>query len=122
VLLVDADDAEHRHRREDGGAGADHDRRLAGGDPLALVTPLGLGQRRVQDGDAVAEAEPEAAERLRRQRDLRHEHDRAAAPRERRFAGADVHLGLAAPRRAVEQEVPAARLEQLRDARERALL
>ena len=66
-------------RREDGRARADDDRRLAGDDPLALVAPLRVGQRRVQDGDAVAEAGPEAAEGLRRQRDLGDEHDRAAA-------------------------------------------
>ncbi len=79
MLLVDADQAEPRHRREDRGAGADDDGCLAGDDPLALVAPLGVGQPGVQDGDAIAEAGLEAAERLRRQRDLGDEHDRAAA-------------------------------------------
>ena len=81
-------------------------RRLAARDALALVAPLGVGQPRVEDGDAVAEARAEAAERLRRQRDLRHEHDRAAPALERRRAGLEVDLGLAAAGRAGEQEVP----------------
>ena len=103
MLLVDADQAEVRHRREDRRAGADDDRRLARDDPLALVAPLGVGQPGVQDGDAVAEARLEAPERLRRQRDLGDEHDRAAPARERRRAGLQVDLGLAAPRRAGEE-------------------
>ena len=122
VLLVDADDAERRHRREHRRARTDDDRSLARRDPLALVAPLRLGQRGVQHGDAIAEAHAEAAERLRRERDLRHEHDRAAAARERRLAGADVDLGLAAAGRAEQQDVAAVAVEQLVDARERALL
>ncbi len=94
-------------------------RRLTRRDPLALVAALGLGQRGVQHGDAVAEALAEAAERLRRERDLRDEHDRAASARERGLARADVDLGLAAARRAVEQDVAAVAVEQLVDARER---
>ena len=50
-----------------------------------------------------------------------HEHDRAAAARERRLARADVDLGLAAAGRAVEQDVAAAAVEQRRrSARARA--
>ena len=119
MLLVDADQAEVRHRREDGRAGADDDRRLAGDDPLALVAPLGVGQARVQHGDAVAEARLEAAERLRRQRDLRHEHDRAAAARERGRAGLEVDLRLAAAGRAGEEQVAAAAVDRRDDPRDR---
>ena len=61
VLLVDADEPEIRHRREDRGARADHDRGLTRGDSLALVAPLGVGQRRVQDRDPFTEARPKAA-------------------------------------------------------------
>ena len=43
--------------------------------------------------------------RLRRERDLGHEHDRAEPALERRLAGPQVDLGLAAAGRAVEQEV-----------------
>ena len=108
VLLVDADDADPIERGEDRRAGADDDRSVAACDPLPLVAALGLGERRVEDGDAVAEAGAEAADRLRRERDLRDEHDRAASPLERGRARLDVDLGLAAAGRAVEQEVAAA--------------
>ena len=115
VLLVDADHAERRERREHCRAGADHDTGLAGDDPLPLVPPLGLREAGVQKRDAVAEARAEAAERLRRERDLRHEDDRAAARGERGLAGADVDLGLAAARRAGEEDVAAAAPEQALD-------
>ena len=105
MLLVDDHEAEVAHRREDRRAGADDDPRLAARDPIALVAPLGLPERRVEDRDRVAEALPEAADRLRGERDLRHEHDRAEAARERRLAGLEVDLGLAAPGRPDEQEV-----------------
>ena len=95
-------------------------RRLARDDPLALVAPLGLGQARVQDGDAVAEARPEAAEGLRRERDLRDEHDRAAPALERGRAGLEVDLGLAAAGRAGEQQVAAAGVERARRCARRA--
>ena len=80
MLLVDADQAEPRNRGEDGRARAHDDRRLACDDPLALVAPLRVGEPGVEDRDAIAEAGLEAAERLRRQGDLGHEDDRAAAP------------------------------------------
>ena len=58
----------------------------------------------VEDGDPVAEPGAEAADGLRRQRDLRHEHDRAEPALERRGARLQVDLGLAAPGGAVEEE------------------
>ena len=122
MLLVDADHAERRERREHGRAGADHHRRLAADDPLPLVPPLGLGEAGMEQRDPVSEARDEAAERLRRQRDLRHEHDRAAARGEGGLAGADVDLGLAAAGRAGEEDVAAAARKQALDPLERALL
>ena len=122
MLLVHADHADGTERREHGRAGADDDRRLAGDDPLPLVSPLRLREARVEHGDALAEAGPEAAERLRRQRDLRHEDDRAAARGEGGLAGPDVDLGLAASGRAGEQDVAAAARGELLDPRERPLL
>ena len=56
MLLVDADQPEAAHRREDGRARSDDDAGLARGDPLALVAPLRLRQPRVEHGDPVAEA------------------------------------------------------------------
>ena len=76
----------------------------------------------MEHGDAIAEALAETSERLRRERDLRHEHDRAAAACERGFAGADVHLRLAAAGRAPQEDVAAAGVEQLIDPRERVFL
>ncbi len=81
VLLVDDDEAQARDRREDRRSSSDDDRRRAGRDPRALVAPLRVGQRRVENRDAVAEARAKASDGLRRQRDLRDEHDDAARPR-----------------------------------------
>ena len=123
VLLVDDHEAEVAHRREDRRARADDDPRLAAGDPIALVAPLRLPERRVENRDRVAEALPEPAHRLRGERDLRHEHDRAAAASERRVAGLEVHLGLAAPGRPHEQEVSRRSIvEAADDPRDRRLL
>ena len=108
VLLVDADQPEVADRRENRRPRADDDARLASRDPLALVASLGVGQTRVQDREPVAEARREAAGRLRRQRDLRHQHDRAEPALERRRARLEVDLGLAAAGRPREQEVSAA--------------
>ena len=58
----------------------------------------------VQDRDGVAEAVDEARDDLRRQRDLGHEHDRAAALGERRRGGLQVDLGLARAGDAVQQQ------------------
>ena len=55
-------------------------------------------------GDALAEARPEAAERLRGERDLGDEHDRAEPALERVLAGLEVDLRLPASGGAVEQE------------------
>ena len=56
VLFVDDDQPEATHRSKDRGARADDDSRLATCDPLALVAALGIGQPRMENCDAVAEA------------------------------------------------------------------
>ena len=61
----------------------------------------------MEDRDAVAEARPHAADRLRRERDLGHEQDRAEPALEHGGADLEVDLGLAGAGRAVEQERPA---------------
>ena len=122
MLLVDADEPEPWHGSEDRGAGADDDRCLAGDDALPLVAPLGVGQPGVQDGDAIAEAGLEAPERLRRQRDLGDEHDRAAAAGQRRRARLQVDLCLAAPRRPREEQMGAVSVHRLDDPRDGAPL
>jgi hypothetical protein len=108
VLLVHDDEAEREDRGEDRRAGADDDRCLAGGDALAFVATLGIRQRGVQDGDPLPEAGTEAAERLRGERDLGNEDDGPASALEGRGASLQIHLGLPAARRTVQQDMSAA--------------
>ena len=115
VLLVDDDQPEPADRREHRRARADDDPRLAARDALALVAALGVGQRRVEDRDAVAEPRADAADGLRRERDLRDEDDRAEAALEHRRARLQVDLGLAGAGRAVEQDVAGAAVDDARD-------
>ena len=122
VLLVDAHDTEAAHRREDGGARADDDSRLPRSDPFTLVAPLRLREPGVEHRHEVAETRAEATERLRRERDLRDEDDGVAAAGHCRRTGAEVHLGLAAPRLAPEQEMPSTVSQRLLDAPDRCLL
>ena len=105
MLLVDDDQPDVGHRREDRRARADADPRLA----ARAAAPTRRGARpgesaRVQDGDRVAEALDEARDDLRRQRDLGHEHDDAAAGRERRRRGLQVDLGLPRAGDAVQEQ------------------
>ncbi len=104
VLLVDDDQAEAAHGSEHRRAGTDDDARLAARDSLALVSPLGLAEARVEDRHPVAEPCPRTADGLGRERDLGHEQDRAEPPLESRRAGLEVHLGLPRARRPEEQE------------------
>ena len=105
------------HRREDRRACADGDARLAAGEPLPLVAALRFRQRRMQERDPLAEPRAEAAHRLRRERDLRHEDDRSEPALEDRRARLEIHLGLAAARCAVQEEVRAgAVVERAHDA------
>ena len=84
VLLVDDDEAQVAHRREDGRAGADHHPRLAGGQRQPAVEPLALAEVAVPDDDLVVggdglQASVQARHGLGRERDLGHEVDHAAA-------------------------------------------
>src|SRR5262249_222159 len=99
------------------------DPRLAAGDPLALVAPLGVGETGVKDRDASRVAGADPADRLRREGDLRNEDDRTETALERRLAGLEVHLGLARPGGAVEQNrAPRPRVEAGDDLPDRGLL
>ena len=119
VLLVDDDETEPIDGREHGRPRADDDARRTRRDPLALVTTLGIGEGRVEHGDAVAEARAEATDGLRREGDLGHEHDDSAAALERRRGGLEVDLRLPAPRRALEQDVAAVSVQRGDDSRRR---
>src|SRR6201999_2838679 len=85
VLLVDDDQAEVADRGEDRRTRADADLRLAAAQALPLVEAFAVGEGAVEDGEAVAEAGAEASDGLRREADLRHQDDRAAAAGERRL-------------------------------------
>ena len=105
VLLVDDDQPDAAHRREHGRPRADDDPRLAPRDPVALVAPLRRTERRVHDRDAVAEPATKSSHRLRREGDLRHEHDRPEPALERCRAGLEVDLRLAAAGRPLQEHM-----------------
>ena len=69
----------------------------------------------MQDRDPVAEPRLESTDRLRGQSDLRHQHDRRAAPGQHFFDHSQVHLGLARTGHPGKQHaLPRLRLIQLR--------
>ena len=103
LLLVDDDDAEVAHGREHRRARADHDARPAGLDLFEAVAALSGGQRRVQHRDQIAELCGELPQHLRRQSDLRDEHDGALSGLERVRDQAQIDLRLAAARHAEQQ-------------------
>ena len=106
VLLVDDDQPDVGQRREHGRARSHADPRLAAAQTKPLLLALALAEPGVQHRHDVPEARLEAAHRLRRERDLRHQHDRAPAGGQRGLHGLEVHLGLARPGHPVEQEAP----------------
>ncbi len=118
VLLVHDDQADVGQRGEDRRAGAHDHAHVARDGGLAHRPALAVRDAGMEDGDLLAEAGGEAARGLRRERDLRHEHEHRAPAGERALGGPQVDLGLARPRDPVEQEIAPARLEQLLDPRD----
>ena len=105
VLLVDDQHRQPRHRREQRRARADGQPQLAAPQRAPGVVALAIAQPAVQHRDALAEARPKARHELRRERDLRHQHQRAAvAARARCCHDLQVDLGLAGAGDAVQQE------------------
>ncbi len=107
VLLVDHDQAEVLHGREDRAARAQHHVRAALAHAPVLGRPLGRRQGRVPDRDVLAEAGAQAPEQLRGERDLGDQHDAPAAARPGRLDGVQVHLGLPRAGHPVHQQGPA---------------
>ncbi len=103
VLLVDDDEPEVGEGQEQRRAGADDEPRLAGGDGRPGAAAGGLGHARVPLGRAGAEAGLDPVEELDRERDLRQEHQRLTALRQRLGDGLEVDLGLARAGDAVQQ-------------------
>ena len=99
-----------RRGGEDRAAGADDHRDGPLGDPLPVPVPLGVAQVAVQHGHR-AEPLAEPLDRLRREADLRHQHDRLPAEMDHLLDRLDVDLGLAAAGHAVDEDrlVPAER-------------
>ncbi len=107
VLLIDHDEAEPVQRREDGRPRADDDARAPGADVLPLIVPLARGEMAVQHGDAdflPDEARAKMLDCLRRERDFRHEHQRAFTQRQHLRDGLQINFRLAAAGHAVEQD------------------
>ena len=103
MLLVDDDQADPFERREHRRARADDDIDVAAADALPLIVTLAIREPAMLDRHALAERLPEHRGDHRRQRDLRHEHEHAAARLAHGRRQPQVKLGLPAPCHAVEQ-------------------
>ena len=103
VLFVHDNQAQILDGRPDRAPGADDDTRRAGADAVPFVVAFAVRERRVEDGDAVAEARGEPLNRLRRERDLRHHDDGAAPGVEFARNRLEVDFRLAAARHAEEE-------------------
>ena len=116
MLLVHDDEAKRFHRRKDRRTRADDDARAALPDLVPFIMPLSGTQMRMQDGDKrlqFSRTEPrlEPLHRLRRQRNFRHEHDRALTLLQRVRDGLQIHLRLARTRDAMQKESCGRRIE-----------
>ena len=104
VLLVHDHQPEGPDGREHRAAGAQHHVCLTPGDAVVLGRPLGRGEGRVPDRHALSQARTQAPQQLRSEGDLRHEHQRAPPPRTRLVDRTQVHLGLARPGHAMQEQ------------------
>ena len=109
VLLVHDDEAERFDRRENRRARADDDAGAALADFVPFIVAFAGGKVRMQNRDerlefAGAESRLEPLDGLRRERNFRHEHDRALALFERMREGLEINLGLAGAGDAVEKK------------------
>ena len=122
VLLVDDDHPQVGHGGKDGRPGSHDDARLAGGDATVLGAPASGAETAVQHGHGAAEPRGEPRRDLRRECDLGNEHDRAATELERVLDQAQIDLGLARPRHAVDEDISPAALQHLDARRDGRLL
>ena len=104
VLLVDDDQSYMVKRGEDGGTRADDDARRSFGDALPGVDALPRRKPGVDEGDAaVGKARGEAADGLRGERDLGHQHEDGLAVGKHLLHEFQNDVGLAAAGDAVQQ-------------------
>ena len=123
VLLVDDDQPEVAHRREDGRARADDNIVKARSNLPPFVVALARRQAAVHDGDRIAESGAKPGDRLRRERDLGDKHYRPLAPPDNGVDRLQVHLGFPAAGDALEQyRLELAPVDALPDEIERDLL
>ena len=118
MFLVDHDEPEVFERRKDGTARADDDARAGSGDPMPFVMSFAVAQMAVQHGNLVLDRrEPvaEALDRLRRQRNLGNQHQRARSAVERVLHPLEIDLGFSASRHPEKEHWP--RLRRVVDGR-----
>ena len=96
--------AEIRDRREHRRARAEHDARLARHALAPGGEAFGVGERGMQHRHRNGETLAETPDELRREPDLRHQHQRALAAAQRSLDRVQIDLGLAAAGDAVQQE------------------
>ena len=105
VFLIHDDRAEVAAGRKDRRARADSDTLLPALQGAPGIESLTIRKTRVQHRHEIAEHRTEAVHRLRRERDLRHEHDRALPlPEHESFEHLKIDQGLPTPRDAMEKE------------------
>ena len=109
MLLIDNDQPQLLHGREHRGTRANDNAGTVLPDLLPFIVAFAGGEMAVKDGHGspqrtMIEAGLEPFDRLRRERNLRHQHDGAPAQFEATRDGLQIHLGLAASRDTVKQE------------------
>ncbi len=102
MFLVDHDQAEPGQRRKHRRARSEHRTRLPGARTAPRRQALGIAQSGVQHGDVDVQAFAKPLHQLRRQPDLGHQHQDAAAASQRARRALQVDLGLATAGRALQ--------------------
>ena len=103
LLFVDDDEAEIFERRENRGARAHNDARLAVANAPPFAGAFDIREAAVQNGDNRAEARADQPAEPERERDFRNQDDRGFSARKRRFDRAQIDFRFAAARDAVKQ-------------------
>ena len=124
MLLINDDHPDVPQRSEDRRARANAHARLPALERKPFVASRSVTHPRVQHRDDLAEPRLEAGQRLRRERDLRHEDDRRATGLQSCLDGPEIHLGLARAGDPVQQKRAAGArcLQRRQDRRERRVL
>jgi hypothetical protein len=103
VFLVHDDHADLGHRREHRRPRAHHHVHVAAPDAMPLIVALAVGEPAVLNGDAFAERGSKERRDRRSQGDLRHHQQRLASGAAGAIGQAQIDLGLATARHAVQQ-------------------